>query len=234
MKIEQPVIVALDFKTETDAFALIEQCDPALCRVKIGKGMFTRFGPRFVRQVVSQGYDVFLDLKFHDIPNTVYDACRAAVDMGVWMINVHTLGGEAMLLKAREAVNGSACALVGVTILTSFAEQDLGPIGIHLPLAEEVLKLATLAHQTGLNGVVASSHEAASIKAHFGKSFVVVAPGIRLANDLKHDQQRTMSPSQAMRAGVDYLVIGRSICHAPQPGEVLKQINIDIKQSIME
>lgn len=223
-----PVIVALDFQTGHQAFEFLEMCDPKLCRVKIGKGMFTRLGGGFVRQVIAMGYDVFLDLKFHDIPNTVYDACRAAVDLGVWMLNVHALGGLEMMLKAREAVD-TDCQLIAVTILTSMLEADLKQIGFSLSLDEAVSRLAQLAEHAEFNGVVSSSWEAPTIKSAIkSKDFKIVAPGIRLSSDISHDQKRVMTPKQALAQGVDYLVIGRSITHAESPKNKLGQIQLDI------
>lgn len=228
-----PIIIALDFDFKADALNLLERLDPKLCRIKIGKAMFTRFGPDFVRLVIAMGFEVFLDLKFHDIPNTVYDACRAAVDLGVWMINVHALGGDEMLIKAKEAVVDS-CNLVAVTILTSMTDVDLRRLKSELTVSEMVLRLADLAYQHKLDGVVASSHEAEFIKSHFHGELQVITPGIRLANDPKHDQKRVMTPGQAMKQGVDYLVIGRSITNSKDPLAKLKEIKLDIDSYIME
>ena len=216
-----PIIVALDYQQQKQAFQFLDECDPKLCRVKVGKGMFTRFGPDFVKSIINRGYDVFLDLKFHDIPNTVYDACRAAVDLGVWMLNVHACGGADMLAKAKQAVADDAL-LIAVTVLTSLQDEDLYRIGSMITIEELVLRLAELAKQHGLDGVVASGQEAQSIKSALGSSFKVVTPGIRLAADSLDDQKRVMTPEEAFKAGADYLVIGRSITNASNPKATLK------------
>ncbi len=223
-----PIIIALDFDTTKKALDLLIRCDPTLCRVKIGKGMFTRYGPDFVKQVIGLGFDVFLDLKFHDIPNTVYDACRASVDMGIWMLNVHALGGESMMQKAKEAVIGSSAQLMAVTLLTSMNETELKLLGCTLSLSEMVIHLAQLAYKSELNGVVASAHEAAVLKQRFGETFKLVTPGIRLLLDDTNDQKRIMSPKQALMNGADYLVIGRSITMAEDPMAKLSEIQWDI------
>ncbi len=228
-----PIIIALDFDSKEKALNLLEKLDPKLCRVKIGKAIFTRLGPEFVRLVISMGFEVFLDLKFHDIPNTVYDACRAAAELGVWMLNVHALGGDQMLIKAKEAV-GDSCKLIAVTILTSMNDIDLKRLGSPLTTSEMVLRLASLACQHKLDGVVASSHEASFIKSHFKGELQVIAPGIRLTSDPKHDQKRVMTPGEAIKQGVDYLVIGRSITQAKDPLSKLNEIQLDIASYIME
>lgn len=223
-----PIIIALDFSSKNQAMNLLERCDPKRCRVKIGKGMFTRFGPLFVQEVMALGFDVFLDLKFHDIPNTVYDACRAAADMGVWMLNVHALGGEAMMLKAKEAVLGTNSKIIAVTILTSMNETDISALKFKLTLDEMVMSLAKLANQCKLDGVVSSCHEAQKIKSLFGSDFNIVTPGIRLKSDLIQDQKRIMTPGNAIEEGADYLVIGRSITQSLDPIAKLDEIELDI------
>lgn len=228
-----PIIIALDFENLVDAYQLIDQCDPELCRVKIGKGMFTRFGPGFVKEVIAKGYDVFLDLKFHDIPNTVYDACRAAVDLGVWMLNVHACGGLAMMEKAKEAVSDDAL-LIAVTVLTSMQRDDLLFIDPKLSLEAIVLNLALKAKQLALDGVVSSCHEALTIKQHTSSDFKIVTPGIRLIADNKNDQKRVMTPANAIKSGADYLVIGRSITQAADPKAKLEEIILDINSNTME
>lgn len=223
-----PIIIALDFDTKIKALDLLMRCDPALCRVKIGKGMFTRFGPVFVKQVIGLGFEVFLDLKFHDIPNTVYDACRASIDMGVWMLNVHAIGGEAMMKKAKEAVTGSATQLIAVTMLTSMNESQFKVFRSSLSLSDMVFHLAQLAYQANFDGVVSSAHEASVLKKHFGHGFKLITPGIRLLCDETHDQKRVMTPNQALSNGADYLVIGRSITMAKDPMEKLRKIQREI------
>lgn len=229
-----PVIIALDFVNQEQALDLLHRSDPALCRVKIGKGMFTRFGPGFVRNVMALGFEVFLDLKFHDIPNTVYDACRAASDLGVWMLNIHALGGEEMMSRAREAVEGSSTHLIAVTLLTSMNEAQLKQLQCTLLLSEMVLLLAKSTKNAGLDGVVASSHEVLQIKQQLGKEFLTVTPGIRLETDSCDDQKRVMTPSQALQNGSDYLVIGRSITKAEDPMAKLAQIRLDIANRSMK
>lgn len=224
------IIVALDFADARQAMELVARLDPQLCRVKIGKELFTRAGPALVEQVTARGFAVFLDLKFHDIPNTVAQACKAAADLGVWMINVHTLGGRKMMQAASDAV--ASCdeppLLIGVTLLTSHDEADLRDIGITTSLEEQVVRLASLAQQSGLDGVVCSAREARSLRARFGPDFRLVTPGIRPAGAATQDQNRTMTPAAALSAGADYLVIGRPITQAPDPLAALAAIQAEI------
>jgi orotidine-5'-phosphate decarboxylase len=229
MMSESRVIVALDFADEAGAMALVERLSPELCRLKIGKELFTRCGPELVRKIVNRGYDVFLDLKYHDIPNTVANACRAASDLGVWMLNVHALGGPAMLAAAREALAGKdAPMLIAVTILTSSSDDDLRAVGINQSAGDMVGRLARLASDQGLDGVVCSAREAAALRSLLGKDFVLVTPGIRLPTDDAGDQKRIVSPRDAIESGSDYLVIGRPITQAEDPVQKLLTINSDI------
>jgi orotidine-5'-phosphate decarboxylase len=225
------IIVALDFAEPEQALALLARLHPGLCRIKIGKELFTRGGPALVEKVIARGFAVFLDLKFHDIPNTVAQACKAAADLGVWMVNVHTLGGRKMLEAAGDAI--AACAtrplLIGVTLLTSLDAQDLRDIGITATLEEQVVRLASLAQQSGLDGVVCSAREARSLRARFGPDFCLVTPGIRPDGAATQDQSRTMTPAAALHAGATYLVIGRPITQAPDPLAALESIRADIK-----
>ncbi len=225
------LIVALDFDTENDALHLIDKLDPQSCGLKVGSEMFTRFGAGFVKQLISRQFKVFLDLKFHDIPNTVVQACKAAADLGVWMMNVHALGGFNMMKTAHEALQPygkDKPLLIAVTVLTSFTESDLLPIGITTQLAEQVKMLAKLAASAGLDGVVSSAHEVKTIKNNCGSDFITVTPGIRLANDLKNDQSRIMTPKQAANEGSDYLVIGRPITQSAGPEKILSDILSDL------
>lgn len=224
---EPRIIVALDFATQNAAWALLEQLDPAQCRVKIGKELFTAAGPDLVRRVVARGFDVFLDLKFHDIPTTVAQACRAAADLGIWMLNVHALGGAAMLAAARAALNNgpNAPQLIAVTVLTSMGEAELKNLGISLPLDALVARLAEDAAAAGLDGVVCSAREAATLREQRGKDFLLVTPGIRPVGSTSDDQQRIVTPEQALAAGADYLVIGRPITAAKDPRAALAAIN---------
>ena len=224
------IIVALDFAEPEQALALLERLHPDLCRIKIGKELFTRGGPALVEKVIARGFAVFLDLKFHDIPNTVAQACKAAADLGVWMVNVHTLGGRKMLEAAGNAI--ATCAtpplLIGVTLLTSLDAQDLLDIGITASVEEQVVRLASLAQQSGLDGVVCSAREARSLRVRFGPDFCLVTPGIRPAGAAAQDQSRTMTPAAALHAGATYLVIGRPITQAPDPLAALEGIRADI------
>lgn len=224
------VIVALDFEREPDALALVERLDPNRCRLKVGKEMFTRNGPQLVEKLVDKGYDVFLDLKFHDIPNTVAGACRSAAELGVWMINVHTLGGRKMMEAARDAIDkcSSRPELIGVTILTSMGESDIAEVGLAGSPADNVQRLASLAHQSGLDGVVCSPKEVAMLRTSIGNEFSLVTPGIRPAWAEKGDQTRITTPADAVRLGSDYLVIGRPITGADDPLQALSKIEKEL------
>jgi orotidine-5'-phosphate decarboxylase len=201
-----------------------------LCRLKVGKELFTRAGPQLVEELVARGFGVFLDLKFHDIPNTVASACHAAADLGVWMLNVHALGGERMLLAAREgcARAGHAPLLVAVTILTSMDAQDLTAVGLAGSPEENVLRLATLAQRCGLDGVVCSSRETTLLRERIGPDFTLVTPGIRPAGSQQDDQRRVMTPRQAISSGASYLVIGRPVTQADDPVSVLRTVNSEL------
>ena len=223
------VIVALDYPTAEAAMAFAQRVDPSICRLKVGKELFTCAGPQLVEKLVAAGFDVFLDLKFHDIPNTVAQACKAAAQLGVWMVNVHTLGGRRMMETTREALDAlpSRPLLIGVTVLTSMNESDLAEIGLPAP-AVQVERLARLAKQSGLDGVVCSAQESALLKAACGQDFKLITPGIRPASASLDDQNRVMTPESAMAAGSDYLVIGRPITQSTDPVAVLRSINAAI------
>lgn len=228
------IIVACDFPTAALALALIDRLDPSRCRVKIGKELFTAAGPGLVRAIQGRGFGVFLDLKFHDIPNTVAGACAAAADLGVWMLNVHAAGGRRMLQAARAALAGSEPRprLIAVTVLTSMTEPDLVQIGVTgTTLADQVAKLAGLAAAEGLDGVVCSAREVAMLRRQFGADFLLVTPGIRAPGQAEDDQRRTATPAQAMRDGSSYLVIGRPITQAPDPLQALTAIESDLADS---
>ena len=225
------VVVALDFDKKADALSFVDKIEPSDARLKVGKEMFTYFGPEFVKQLTGKGFDVFLDLKFHDIPNTVAKAVTAAADLGVWMVNVHASGGIQMMTKAKEALvnyGDDAPLLIAVTVLTSMSENDLRGLGITKTPAEQVDFLAHLTKQSGLDGVVCSAWEAEQLKLSLGQDFKLITPGIRPAGSSKDDQQRIMTPEQAINVGVDYLVIGRPITKAADPQLVLEQINASI------
>ena len=228
---DSKVIVALDFADENSTMNLVDRLEPGLCRLKIGKELFTRCGPDLVRRIVDSNYDVFLDLKFHDIPNTVANACRAAADLGVWMLNVHALGGPTMLAAARAALSSpDSPLLIAVTILTSSSEEDLKAVGIESSTRDMVVKLATLSKHQGLDGVVCSARETSELKTVLGSEFVLVTPGIRLPTDEADDQKRIVSPVDAITQGSDYLVIGRPITQAGDPVQKLLTINSEISQ----
>ncbi|WP_105901861.1 orotidine-5'-phosphate decarboxylase [Vibrio gangliei] len=225
------VIVALDYDNQNEALAFVDNIDPDQCRLKVGKEMFTFFGPEFVRQLHQRGFSVFLDLKFHDIPNTCSKAVRAAAEMGVWMVNVHASGGERMMAASREILEPygkDRPLLIGVTVLTSMEQTDLAGIGLDIEPQEQVKRLAKLTQQSGLDGVVCSAHESSMLKAELGKEFKLVTPGIRPAGSAAGDQRRIMTPAEAMQAGSDYLVIGRPITQAEQPNQVLIDINASL------
>ena len=226
------VIVPLDFPDAASALALAARLDPKLCRVKVGKELFTAAGPDVVERLQDGGFEVFLDLKYHDIPNTVAGACRAAARLGVWMLNVHASGGEAMLRAAREAADGGAKRplLIGVTILTSLGDADLARIGFRGSAAENVERLAALTRACGLDGIVCSAQEAQAMRRAHGPQFKLVTPGIRLADSKADDQSRTVTPLEAVRLGADYLVIGRPITQSRDPVATLESI----RQSLQE
>jgi orotidine-5'-phosphate decarboxylase len=225
------IIVALDFADAASARALVERLDPALCRLKVGKELFTVAGPELVRTLVARGFEVFLDLKFHDIPNTVAAACRAAAGLGVWMLNVHASGGRRMMTAAQEGLADlpKPPLLIAVTVLTSMSAEDLGEVGVAGTPADQVLRLARLTQACKLDGVVCSAQEAAMLRAELGADFRLVTPGIRPAGAETGDQRRVMTPAQALNAGATDLVIGRPITAAADPLAALKAIQTDIQ-----
>ena len=224
------IIIALDYSTAAPALALSDRLQPSLCRLKVGKELFTASGPALLDQLMHRGFDIFLDLKFHDIPNTVAQACKAAACFGVWMVNVHAMGGRKMLEAAHEAIANSAYQpkLIAVTLLTSLAQEDLADIGINATPSEMVLRLANLARESGLDGVVCSAQEAALLRKHMGSEFCLVTPGIRPLQASLNDQSRVMTPQAALQAGSSYLVIGRPITQAADPLQALLDINKEI------
>lgn len=222
-----PVIVALDFANENDTLAFVRQLDPSLCQLKIGKELFTATGRNLVEKLIHQGFKVFLDLKYHDIPNTVAKACKVAAQMGVWLVDMHASGGRRMMEAAAEAVANETHKphLIGVTVLTSMEQNDLREIGFQAAPNELVCNLAKLAQSSGLDGVVCSAQEAAMLRQEIGKAFLLVTPGIRLNTNNQDDQRRIMTPEQALNAGSNYLVMGRPITQAQNPVALLRQIN---------
>jgi len=226
-----PLIVALDFDTATEALDLVDLLDPDTCRVKVGKQLFTREGPAILKALGARGFDVFLDLKFHDIPNTVANACVAAAEQGAWMVNVHASGGSRMMVAARDALAklSNPPKLIAVTVLTSMAPEDLFETGTPASPMERVLLLAELAQQAGMDGVVCSAQEARQLRARLGPDFNLVTPGIRLPEDNVGDQRRVLSPSDALAAGANYLVVGRPITAASDPAGALERIRSSIE-----
>jgi orotidine-5'-phosphate decarboxylase len=227
---ESKIIVALDFPQQVSAMVLVDQLDPRLCRLKVGKELFTAAGPSFVKLLVAKGFDVFLDLKFHDIPNTVAKAVIAVADLGVWMTNVHASGGSRMMRAAKQALveRRSDMLLIGVTVLTSMEDEDLAEVSVERSLDDQVLHLATLAKEANLDGVVCSAQEARLLKSSFGGTFNLVTPGVRLAGAGADDQRRVTTPVEAVSLGSDYLVVGRPITQSPDPLATLKEINASV------
>jgi orotidine-5'-phosphate decarboxylase len=224
------IILALDYPDTVSALKLVNQLSPQDCRLKIGKEMFAHAGPSLVGKLVDKGFDVFLDLKYHDIPNTVKKACQSAAELGVWMLNVHCLGGSKMMMAAKDGVLAASHQplLIGVTILTSMSAEDLAEIGIRQTPAQMVERLAKLAQHSGLDGVVCSAQEAPLLREQLGEDFALVTPGIRPAGSETSDQQRIMTPKEAMLAGSSYLVIGRPITQAANPRATLQAINLSL------
>lgn len=225
------IIVALDFASGEQAAAFVNRLTPGSCRLKVGKELFTREGPALVRRFVDQGHDVFLDLKFHDIPNTVARACEAAAALGVWMMNVHASGGSKMMQAARQAldaVDGRRPLLIAVTVLTSMGRDDLAELGLAVEPEQQVLRLASLTRTAGLDGVVCSPREAAMLRTTVGAGFTLVTPGVRPQGAAMDDQTRVLTPADAIRQGADYLVMGRPIIRAEDPLAVLAQVNREL------
>ncbi len=230
MTTNSPVIVALDYSDLASVEAMAEQLSPTQCRLKVGKELFTHCGPEVVRRLQDLGFEVFLDLKFHDIPNTVAGAVKAAADLGVWMVNVHASGGARMMDAARQALEGyqQAPLLIAVTVLTSMDQSDLQGIGLNCEPIEQVKRLAALTRGCGLDGIVCSAQETELLRQTFGKEFQLVTPGIRPADAEQGDQRRIATPSAAMKMGSSYLVIGRPITQHADPLKALEAINQEL------
>jgi orotidine-5'-phosphate decarboxylase len=223
------VIIALDFPGPEPALALVSRLSPARCRLKVGKELFTAAGPSLVETLAGKGFDVFLDLKYHDIPTTVAAACRRAADLGVWMLNVHALGGRRMMQAARQVCTGpDAPLLIAVTVLTSLEAEDLAELGIADPPEVVVERLGRLAIDCGLDGLVCSARETQALRRALGTAPLLVTPGIRPAGAGADDQRRVLTPREAIAQGSSYLVIGRPITAAPDPAAVLDGIITDI------
>ena len=228
------IIIALDYADTQPALELVARLEPAMCRLKVGLELFTTAKFQLIEQLMQRGFEIFLDLKFHDIPNTAAQACKAAAELGVWMVNVHALGGRKMMEAAREAMSlyTQPPKLIAVTVLTSMAQEDLADLGIVTTPAEMALRLAKLARDSGLDGVVCSAREAALLRQHCGSEFCLVTPGIRLADAAADDQSRVMTPCAALGQGADYLVIGRPITRAADPLQVLQGIIKQIGEEV--
>jgi orotidine-5'-phosphate decarboxylase len=227
-KIQKKIIIALDFSEKPRALDLVSKLDPENCRVKVGKEMFTRFGPQFVEQLQLLGFEVFLDLKFHDIPNTVAKAVQAAADLGVWMVNVHASGGLEMMQAAQKALvkyGEQRPLLIAVTVLTSMSEEDLKFINVNTTVQQQVVSLAKLTQQAELDGVVCSAQETGILRQQLPADFKLITPGIRPQGSNKDDQKRVVTPSEALQMGSDYLVIGRPITQSKDPLKMLEKIN---------
>ncbi len=224
------VIVALDYNSADEALSFVKKVSPESCKLKVGNELFTTAGPDFVRTLCEKGFGVFLDLKFHDIPNTVSRACEAAARLGVWLVNVHASGGAVMMRAAAEALAKfeHRPRLIAVTVLTSMDREQLSGIGLDLEPVEQVKRLASLAHDSGLDGVVSSAREVEAIKSICGRDFMCVTPGIRPATAALGDQKRVMTPAEAVKVGADYLVIGRPVTLADDPVATLESINNEI------
>ncbi len=221
---DNKIIIPLDLEYSA-AINMAKNFDANLCRLKIGSQLFTSSGPQIIKELNSLGFDIFLDLKFHDIPNTVYEAVKSAADLGIWMVNVHASGGRAMLEASKKALEGfdQPPLLIAVTVLTSLSEDSLNEVGIK-DLSEQVLRLAKLTNECDLNGVVCASTDVKAIKNRFGKDFITVTPGIRPNDSKVNDQNRISTPSEAVKNGSDYLVIGRPITESENPTKALEKI----------
>lgn len=231
--VDPKIIVALDYDNKDKALAFVDKINPQMCRLKVGKEMFTLFGPEFVRDLVDRQFEVFLDLKFHDIPNTVAKACKAAAELGVWMVNVHASGGKPMMEAALKAVRGSShpqTKLIAVTVLTSMDNAQMEQINGNVSVAEQVGRLASLTVESGLDGIVCSAKEAESLRKVIPAGFLLVTPGIRPHGSDTGDQKRVMTPADAIEAGVDYLVMGRPITQASNPLDVLQQVTDSLEK----
>lgn len=229
------IIVALDYPDRTAALQLVDRLDPRLCRLKVGKELFTASGPGLVEELQRRDFKVFLDLKFHDIPNTVAKALEVAARMGVWMVDLHTSGGPRMMDAARKAIDSAgrdAPLLIGVTVLTSMTDDEMKRLGWQRSAQEQVLFLAQMASDCGLDGVVCSAREALALRMALGGDFCLVTPGIRPAGSAADDQRRVMSPAQAIQAGSNYLVIGRPVTQAADPLEVLRHLNSEVDHAL--
>lgn len=232
MPLDSPLIIALDYPSLDTALCMADQLDPTRCRVKVGKELFTRSGPEVLDALHGRGFEVFLDLKFHDIPNTVAGAVQAAAEQGVWMVNVHAGGGRRMMAAARECLDarGHATRLIAVTVLTSMADDDLTEVGVDASVADQVERLTLLARDSGMDGVVCSARESSRLRDLCGEAFLKVTPGIRPAFSAPQDQRRVMTPREAMASGSTHLVVGRPVTRAEDPMAVLAAIEAELAE----
>ena len=230
------IIVSLDYPDPLQAMELANKLDPGCCKLKVGKELFTRSGPEFVKKLVHSGFPVFLDLKFHDIPNTVAAACTAATELGIWMLNVHASGGMKMISAAREAIDKASHKplLIAVTVLTSLADDDLAVVGVNGSVKQQVLRLARISSDSGADGVVCSAQEVAMLRQEISPSFCLVTPGIRPRGAEANDQIRIVTPSDAIESGSDYLVIGRPITQARDPLQALLSIEQEVNAALLK
>lgn len=232
MPLDSPLIIALDYPSLDAALCMADRLDPSRCRVKVGKELFTRSGPEVLDALHGRGFQIFLDLKFHDIPHTVAGAVQAAAEQGVWMVNVHAGGGRRMMAAARERLDaqGYATRLIAVTVLTSMADDDLAEVGVDASVADQVERLAMLALDSGMDGVVCSARESSRLRDLCGDGFLRVTPGIRPASSGLEDQRRVMTPREAMAAGSTHLVVGRPVTRAEDPMAVLAAIEAELAE----
>jgi len=232
------LIVALDFPSKNEALAFVSQLSPSDCKLKVGLELYVSAGAEIVHQLTEAGFDIFLDLKFHDIPNTVASACKAAAKLNVWMMNVHASGGLEMMQVASDALQNEthrasqSPRLIAVSVLTSMSDEQLQQTGVNTVTKEQVAHLAYLAKKAGLDGMVCSAQEATLLRERFGDDFLLVTPGIRPVGSAKGDQSRVMTPTAAINAGADYLVVGRPITQAENPLEIIEQINLEIANTL--
>ncbi|MCK5896660.1 MAG: orotidine-5'-phosphate decarboxylase [Cocleimonas sp.] len=230
------LIVALDFSTREKALHFVSQLSPNDCKLKVGFELFVSTGPKLVEQLTQQGFDIFLDLKFHDIPNTVASVCKAAAKLNVWMMNVHAVGGLEMMSAARNALSNTSInpppKLIAVSVLTSMSSEQLQQTGVKASAKDQVVHLSKLAQQAGLDGMVCSAQEATILRQALGQDFLLVTPGIRPAGTAKGDQERVMTPAAAIQAGADYLVVGRPITQAKKPLDVIQKINAEVRGAL--
>lgn len=239
MQERKRVLVALDYPDAEQALDMARKLNPDVCRVKVGKELYTRCGPQILEQIHQLGFDIFMDLKFHDIPNTVAKACGVAAEMGVWMVNVHASGGRRMMEAAMESVIQRSCGsqrtkLIAVTVLTSMDQSDLAEIGLDIEPRTQVERLARLTQSSGLDGVVCSAQEATMLRAALGKEFELITPGIRPADSAAGDQRRIMTPRDAILAGSTYLVIGRPITGSADPAKIARSIQDEVDEALAE